>query len=121
MSQERNYIPLDGGAQVPPNSVFGQPNPPGYGMPGTPNMQGMPPMFGGPAPGGLPFPAPGGIPFPAPGGLPFPPPGAFMQPMFFQGNQGFGTAAPYAPMSSQPGPYNQGFNDNPNGSINYGL
>lgn len=98
MSQDKNIY-----AGVPPNSVFEQLNPPGFGMPMPhPNMQGMPPMFGGPAPGGLLF----------------PPPGAFGQPMYSQGTAGAAGPLPtfFGPNSStsmySSDPYNQGFNGN---------
>ena len=69
----------------PPGIPGGPPGAPGSNMripppfPPIPGMPGgMPPVSGGPSPGGLPFLPPGGLPFPPPGApnFPFPPPGA---------------------------------------------
>uniref|UniRef100_A0A3P8XD31 Glutamate receptor, ionotropic, N-methyl D-aspartate-associated protein 1b (glutamate binding) n=1 Tax=Esox lucius TaxID=8010 RepID=A0A3P8XD31_ESOLU len=93
MSQpnRNNYSPLEEPNPTAP-IVYGQPNPPAYGM-NIPNTQEMPNPFGGPGP--------------APGGLPFPPPGAFGQPMYSQGmgSPGYG----FAPNAPMPDAYGQGY------------
>ncbi|KAM4600384.1 glutamate receptor, ionotropic, N-methyl D-aspartate-associated protein 1b (glutamate binding) [Polymixia lowei] len=55
MSQDKNvYTPVEGGPSGP---AFGQPGLPGFWLPMPgPSMQGGPNLFGGDAPGGLPFP-----------------------------------------------------------------
>ncbi|KAG7469733.1 hypothetical protein MATL_G00131880 [Megalops atlanticus] len=114
MSQDKSGYPVSGETNPLHNSVFGHPNPPGFGMP-PPNYTQPPPAFGGPAPGGVPYAAPG----------------AFGQPAFSQGAPGFGQAPypqmPYPQMPYPQGPYTQGpypqgqphpgFTDDPNAPL----